>query len=930
MPKYTQCTSLGRLVQKQHLIEVDAISKLSKAKTRRQEEIDNLQAEKEVSANLEARSKRQKKPRQRQRQDSLQTTLFRKFIGLKYEEESDVLDDSRQDGSLNQSERLRKLSAFVKEQTANLPDENLIRRRRDRRRTRSVSDGVAAMRLFSTTSALAQQALSTSALAEVDDREVESMKGTLESLPRPVENIKGRFETLPRQSGRRKKMVSTGVFFMQSEKSNPFSDEVEQKKIDSPTLTDHADKKSDVTFGSAVLDQSKFSNNRLSIDRKNSESIADRPKLTPVLESDVNKIGNVHKELDDDLSIDSEEQLLDQLDDGLSIESGESVELREGTRLLPIEAEEPVSFKGKLQQIFLHKSYHMYSALFGTMPIFFFMSFRIETVLIETCVMKDNENTWDLLPSRRATFWFTVIWFCVLLVESLTICLLFGWKKTKLNREMFAQAVFDIILTTICLSLFLWAEVSRCCECYEENDILKAEPDDPYGGEYGGKYGGCTIDNQSKCCPSFGTRLCGGLGTIEPFASLIALRLFRIFIARLLLLCFQQVHKLISKDHTLHENMVLPMEDHLQEEELRRDEEKENDIELKNKIIHQTGTIAELWVLALTEYPEIVKEHGIFSGLLLEAMLGIDALPKDEKTKSKQSESEDAKKEKMFSLESHTDVNAGNKAKPTLKRGISTMSLHSGGGNSISDLNKHDNNFIRPGAPLIRSMRRCECKWEWLKSAGTIQWDIVDVVLTECEIVWFNATANPTYWDDAEQKRVHNIQKAIIAKKGGKSLRLSDIAAGREVLGRMALSDIDNIKINRFAPCASSVKANEGNATILDLEESRAATNKEFWLEGHKINLPLEKQWLHVTEDRLKLHSKQGTLSLRFFVDLYEVPVATRDEMQRKKGALLWCESISHLCGKSQLKQKLPHFGEDRDHELKDFIEYAARHKGWR
>jgi hypothetical protein len=46
-----------------------------------------------------------------------------------------------------------------------------------------------------------------------------------------------------------------------------------------------------------------------------------------------------------------------------------------------------------------------------------------------------------------------------------------------------------------------------------------------------------------------------------------------------------------------------------------------------------------------------------------------------------------------------------------------------------------------------------------------------------------------------------------------------------------------------------------------------------------------------------------------------------------KEGALLWCQTISHLCGPRQLKQKLPHFGENADKELLDFIEMQDRRK---
>ena len=93
-----------------------------------------------------------------------------------------------------------------------------------------------------------------------------------------------------------------------------------------------------------------------------------------------------------------------------------------------------------------------------------------------------------------------------------------------------------------------------------------------------------------------------------------------------------------------------------------------------------------------------------------------------------------------------------------------------------------------------------------------------------------------------------------------------------------------------------------------------------------------ETKWLQITEDRLKIHSTNGALFLaRFFADL------RREEVLRsivknpapvfaKRSAIIWCQSISHLCGNSQLKQRLPHFGEERDQELIDFVEVVERH----
>ena len=97
----------------------------------------------------------------------------------------------------------------------------------------------------------------------------------------------------------------------------------------------------------------------------------------------------------------------------------------------------------------------------------------------------------------------------------------------------------------------------------------------------------------------------------------------------------------------------------------------------------------------------------------------------------------------------------------------------------------------------------------------------------------------------------------------------------------------------------------------------------------------MNKRWGKVDEDRLKIHFKYNTLYLRFMTDL--------NEMETKKEALLddpdlmhhvgtqtkiWCRTIARLRGATNLKQELPHFGND-DGEMEDFIEMCERdHEG--
>ena len=81
-------------------------------------------------------------------------------------------------------------------------------------------------------------------------------------------------------------------------------------------------------------------------------------------------------------------------------------------------------------------------------------------------------------------------------------------------------------------------------------------------------------------------------------------------------------------------------------------------------------------------------------------------------------------------------------------------------------------------------------------------------------------------------------------------------------------------------------------------------------------------------EDRLKLKTNFDTLYLRFYSDLdsFEHNTERLDDDSENEGdifkdnALQWCQTIGRLVGSGKLKQSLPHFGEDDNDELRDYL----------
>ena len=235
--------------------------------------------------------------------------------------------------------------------------------------------------------------------------------------------------------------------------------------------------------------------------------------------------------------------------------------------------------------------------------------------------------------------------------------------------------------------------------------------------------------------------------------------------------------------------------------------------------------------------------------------------------------------------------------------------------------------FAAPNARLLRSMRRCDRKLLPLLD----KWSIVDVVITKWEIVYFDAsdvegTYGPEYSEE-DIKHIENVRQAVIATKGGKGLRLKDVAMGRKVVGHLELSSVDSVNVERIMPTESGVLPEEA------FSDSSNDVQVEFWKSSSKkecdtTKLPREYRWSRVKQDGLRVQSGFGTLLLRFYSDLDESeshPERWTNENETKgplfkDNAFQWCQTIVRLCGINQLKQKLPHFGDDDDEELRDYL----------
>lgn len=883
IPQFTQCTSLGELVNRRHLNDTQALFELNEAKLIRQNDIDFAEAKGKLLTNSQKKRKRKqmatKKEKHAHESKGGLSFLKRMMTGSTDSPTLASKDDFDLDRSVHSSlsggEKLVQLSELVKKQSKDLPD---IRPTARRPRTRSVSDGVASMRvnIFSAKSALAAEVLRGEAVPDT------SSPSTVVSS-RPLTS-KGAVISGERARSRREKAVSTGVFLMQSEKSRPLVTDPYMDVEDSSSLEPSAIQ----SLGKCLFPT------RISEHEKDEMPLALKQTkfITTICEED--------SEIDD--------HSLSELSTGAKSEGVPDVV---DVDVLTAKKTE-FNVAQVLRDMFLNKSYRQASAVFGTMVAFFMIAIRIELILLDTCSIDDNQNTWNFI-SRPTSFWIYVVWLFVFIVEGSTQATLF--LRSGSNYNMVIAGIYDCVLSIVCLGIFLRAEVERCCDCDYTTSLRSLAYIDDSGLE---------CDPYHPCCPRFGDRLCGGVGSLEPISSIIALRLFRFMLGRSFINLIQK------KDHKECEVEVEPSPRNRNIPNVKTLDFVQYADSKDINFEHYRGTITELWALAIHKYPDIVSEHGVFSGLLLESMLGLEPLPTEEA------------KEGSRQMHGVVETSMSNDFKVNVdsfsmrRKSMSSRRVHKCIGASISiDGNltdENDGNLIRPQASLVRSMRRCQYQWLPLLDS----WQEVDLVLTKYELVWLATKPLNGFWDQDIETRMDDVKQLLRSHKGGKGVRLSDAVVGREIIGRLPLADIDEIKVQRFPP---KFKAQKRKIREHDTENAIDGSNfsNEFWAEspkplGHYIDSP-DERFQKVMEDNLILHSPQGTLCLRFLVDLVDEETGERQQTNihhfgMKEGALLWCQTISHLCGPRQLKQKLNHFGESLEKELIDFVEIQDRKKG--
>lgn len=615
----------------------------------------------------------------------------------------------------------------------------------------------------------------------------------------------------------------------------------------------------------------------------------------------------------------------------------------------------------KAREYFLSKRYPVMSHVFGTMIAFFIVGNRIERFLHTENIVSEEWISFDF--GEKVTFWaFTGLVLSFILVD-VCVFISLGFYHTLhvlRERKVWVATLFDLLLCAACLTVFYVAEHYRCCVPSEEDYRMLADND-----EYDKTpaYDTEKLLPAACACPAFGSRLHGGLGNIEPYISLIALRLIRFWTAsRIVKYLDKKRGTAITKKEVREvEADIDNIDPFAITEHVDHGHGGHDDHGHGHHGYEEKGTIAELWETAVGDHPEIVAKYGEFSGELLQAMLGIpilDPLPSDAVSPGNEADGgdsfRDSTKDSYFiddqycklDSEAQEIIMAGKLGKavvsfPDHSQRESTFTIHENGPGELDkqplrftvsdvpvaqDFDHSASSFDFPNARLVRSMRRCERRMLPILD----RWSVVDVVITRFEIVYFDAVGV----DEACPNTA--VFEALSATKGGKGLRLCDVAAGRRVVGHLSLSEITAVHVEREMP---TDEAFEDSASA----DADVVKKTEYWQQkSDSVGFNRRELWHKIKQDRLVAETAHGhTLYLRFFSDFedaqshpehYSAENEERGDLY-KDNAFQWVQTISRMVGPEQLKQALPHFGDDTNDELRDFLvvhRHEAEVKGHR
>ena len=304
-----------------------------------------------------------------------------------------------------------------------------------------------------------------------------------------------------------------------------------------------------------------------------------------------------------------------------------------------------------------------------------------------------------------------------------------------------------------------------------------------------------------------------------------------------------------------------------------------------------TIKVRELWMAAIGAHNDVAQKYGLFSGELLQCMLGIysdENHTESEELDNSVREFDGTGANTIISENEtiHRDAIPIEPSSRSLTRSFKpTMSIR----HQSDNLDGWCDDFAYPKARLLRRMRRCERQLLPLLD----EWMVVDVVLTSHELVLFDVV------DETEQSGLFREPSTSSLNNGGKGSYLCDVAKGRKIVSQFNLDDVTFVGIDHW------VANPDENSDSNDVEGNHNYNLQEYWQrgghthEGYDAKI-MTKRWDHVNEDRLKIQFKHNSLLLRFMVDLKEMENRHKDSQDYSvltnnigSQTNVWCRTIA-------------------------------------
>ena len=499
-------------------------------------------------------------------------------------------------------------------------------------------------------------------------------------------------------------------------------------------------------------------------------------------------------------------------------------------------------------------------------------------------LMRDQTEVW--LPHLDEFFWFEVSSYFLMIIEMLLVLAVFMNKRDRGGSlSSCSAAVFGLMISLMCMLLLFMAENNRCCKGnnYAAEEIHQAEVGRLLASEPSNNDDDDPQPEDTECCPAFGTRRYGGIGNIEPFTSLIVFYPMRFIIASCIVALFGNV-----------------TEEEQHKEEHKSSHHGHHGLDLVKMRV--------FWLTAIGVHSEVAEMFGLFSGEMLQCMLGIYSKKNiDDYKKLEASCREDRVTGNNKMIEHEISENQVSEEEPIVDWPFGAPHPSPQLANQIQsfrfssaelpsqvkspthpsgDFDWNFDDFAYPTARLIRRMRRCER----LLLPLFDEWIVVDAALTSHELIFFSVL------DDTEDVSLAPDHRICSFINGGKGLHLCDVAKGRRIVSQFNLDEVVGVDIEHRVPITHSgissedVEINHGN--LLEHWQGGYISS-----EGYEVS-SMNKRWRHVNEDRLVVHFKYHTLFLRFMADLKvmeQSPLSNSSNVLSHIGAeaKVWCRTIA-------------------------------------